>query len=138
MFEEHVRLITSCPLAAVSSLVLAQILTTAYQIIFTDSIFGLLMSKLLNGITAEDVNRCIMATLGIDDDAILFLGFPQQIHVDDGHGRETTVVHHVACCIVGIAQTLHLDLLFIITSHQQIFVNFRTRLVDKVVGTGGQ
>ena len=139
VLDEHVCFITTGPLASISSIVLAVILATANQLVLIDGVLGLLMAKLLERTAAEDVYRRIIAVLSVDDDTILFLGFPDQIHVDDWFNGKAAVVHHVAGGIVAIAQALQLDLFFGITFHQQVIVDFRLSfVVCKVVGTGGQ
>ena len=112
-------------------------LATTDIIIFANRVLALLMTHLLQRIAAEDVHGRIMATLRVDDQAILAFGSLKTSHVDDGLHRETAVVHHVTGGIIGIAQTLQQYLLIRITSRQHIFAGIGTFVLN-VVGTGSQ
>ena len=135
MLDEHVGLVAVFPPAGVCRIVVAVILTTADGFTVVDGEFGFLVSQFLQSVSAEDVHRRIVAKLGVDDQPIRFLGSFETGNVDDGLRGKTTVVHHIAGSVIGISQTLQLDLFVRVGSRKPI-VTVISSSIRKVIGTG--
>ena len=137
VLDEQVGLVAVFPLASIRRIVLAVILATADIIIILNGELGFLMAQFLQCITTVDVHRRIVAELGVDDQAIRFFSSLETLHVDDGLGGKTTVVHHIAGSVIGISQSLQLNL-FVRVGSRKPDVAGISICVRKVIGTGSQ
>ena len=111
VFDEHVGFVMMFPRDFSKRGILAVILATANGFGVINGVLGLLTTHFLKRTSTEDVNRCVIAALSTDNRSILLLCFFELRDAEDRLCGKAAIVHHIAGCIVGISQTLHLYLL---------------------------
>ena len=111
VLDEHVGFIMMFPRNFSKRGVLAVILATANGFGVINGVLGLLTTHFLKRTSTEDVHRRVIAALSTDYRSILLFCFFELRDAEDRLCGKAAVVHHIAGCIEGISQTLHLYLL---------------------------